>query len=39
MLGKNTTLLVDTYNIEEAVKPAVEVAVPNWVACASTPAT
>ncbi|MDN6025962.1 nicotinate phosphoribosyltransferase [Bifidobacterium mongoliense] len=25
-LGKNTTLLVDTYNIEEAVKTAVEVA-------------
>lgn len=25
-LGKNTTLLVDTYNIEEAVKAAVEVA-------------
>lgn len=27
-LGKNTTLLVDTYNIEEAVKTAVEVAGP-----------
>ena len=27
-LGKNTTLLVDTYNIEEAVKTAVEVAEP-----------
>ena len=28
-LGTNTTLLVDTYNIEEAVKTAVEVAGPN----------
>ena len=37
-LGKNTTLLVDTYNIEEAVKTAVEVADPNWAACASIPA-
>lgn len=27
-LGKNTTLLVDTYNVEEAVKTAVEVAGP-----------
>lgn len=29
-LGKNTTLLVDTYNIEEAVKTAVDVQAPNW---------
>lgn len=28
-LGKNTTVLVDTYNIEEAVKTAVEVAGPD----------
>lgn len=28
-LGRNTTLLVDTYNIEEAVKTAVEVAGPD----------
>ena len=30
---------MDTYNIEEAVKTAVKWPVPNWVACASTPAT
>ena len=38
-LGKNTTLLVDTYNIEEAVKTAVDVAGRNWAACASIRAT
>ena len=38
-LGSGTTLLVDTYDVAEAVRLAVEVAGPGWARCGSTPAT
>lgn len=37
-LGRGTTLLVDTYDIEAAIRKAVELAL-NWVACGWTLAT
>ena len=38
-LGAGTTLLVDTYDVQEAVRAGVEIAGPGWAPSASTPAT